>query len=143
MLQCAVGGHLPHIYREHDYLHGAAAVSPLTARDPKLESDLKAATDRSTALETELKAMKDTVAGLNTQIVDLKAAAAKKPGEADPHRKTLSASATALLDKHGLKAGDDGRVSVEAVAKALEAAGVKGTAAMTAKLKLRQEGVLN
>lgn len=132
ILHAATMGKLPHVYRDHSYLGGdgveAAAESP----------EAKAAREK---LAADLKASQDAVASLTTQLADLKAAVEKASKEGgSPARKTAS-GAQAMLDKFGVKAGEDGSIQIGVLDKALEAAGVKGSKAIEAKLKLRQEGI--
>ena len=54
----------------------------------------------------------------------------------------VSVDAPAMLAKFGLEAGADGKVSMEAVDKVLEAQGTRGAAAIAAKLNLRNAGLL-
>jgi len=136
LLQAAVAGHLPQIYRDHNYLEAVG-----TDKGGANEAAVRAANEKAEKLEKELVAMRDTLNGLNTQISDLQATAKKQAEE--PQRKTeRSAQAVELLSKFDIKASEGETITAEAADKALEAAGVKGTAAIAAKLKLRSAGVL-
>jgi hypothetical protein len=117
----AMVGKLPHIYRDHDFFVDASA-------------------DKNEGESDEVKGLKDMIAGLETKITDLSKREFNASGE--PERKSVSADATALLSKFGLQAGSDGKLTVSAVDTALEAAGVTGTKAIEAKLKLQNAGLL-
>jgi hypothetical protein len=117
----AMVGKLPHVYRDHDFFVDAGA--DVEGKD-----------------SPEVKALKELVAGLETKVTDL----SKREFNAsqEPPRKTVSADSTALLGKFNIQAGADGKVSVQAVDTALEAAGVTGTKAIEAKLKLHAAGLI-
>ncbi len=133
----AVSGRLPHIYRDHDYLTPDARVEA-----GNREAAIKAAADAAGAkIEPQLKAVTDQLAGLATQLADLKAAAAKAAPA--PDRKTLSPEVTSLISKLGLNAkAEEGKLTIAEVDKTLAAAGITGTAAITAKLKIRSAGLI-
>jgi hypothetical protein len=137
MVAAAVAGHIPHIYRDHDYLENSSVEAQRSS-----EAALKAAAEGATAkLEPQIKTLTDALAGITTQLADLKAAAVKT-AEA-PDRKTITPEVTALLSKLGLNAeADKEKLTVANIDKTLEAAGIKGTQAMAAKLKIRQAGLL-
>ncbi|WP_042298965.1 DUF6582 domain-containing protein [Paraburkholderia kururiensis] len=134
----AVMGNIPHIYRDHDYLSRtmeAGAAGAAGAGAGKGADAGKGEPDKQVA---ELSA---SVANLTTLVTDLKAAAFNKSTE--PERKTLSPEIKTLLAKHGLgEQAEKGELTVAEVDKTLEAAGVTGHAALTAKLKLMSAGVL-
>lgn len=139
----AVSGQLPHIYRDHDYLPDARVEA---GKDG--EKVLAAAKDAmSTAIAEaqkatgdQLKAVSDAVSALSTTVKDLQAKAFT--GAEGPGRKTLNAETVSLLAKYGLKEEDAGKLTAARVDQTLEAAGVKGQAAIAAKLKLQQAGLL-
>ncbi|AJX62041.1 hypothetical protein AQ938_06940 [Burkholderia pseudomallei] len=137
----AAMGNIPHIYRDHDYLSrvmeaGAAGAAGAGAA---VGADKGAKADDATAKQiAELAA---SVASMTTVVTDLKAAAFN--GAREPERKTLSPEMKTLLAKAGLTdQAEKGTLTVSEVDKTLEAAGITGHAAMTAKLKLMHSGIL-
>lgn len=120
----AMLGKIPHIYRDHDFFVDAGA-------EKKTE-------DKSES--PDVKALKDEVATLTTKLADLSAAQARKSPE--PERKTVSPEITSLMSKFSLEANADGKVSVDAVDKTLEASGATRQQRIETKLKLREAGLL-
>jgi hypothetical protein len=137
MLQCAVAGHMPHIYRDHDYLSGAASTQEETTK-----AISAAVTKALEPVQAELKAAKDNAASLKTLVEDLKAQVAKQTPE--PARKTVTPEVKSLIAKLGVTEDDAaaGKITVANIDKTLEAAGIKGRDAMTAKLKLQTAGLI-
>jgi|GEM_PF-907297 hypothetical protein len=85
--------------------------------------------------------IKAEIESIGTQMKDLQAKAFE--AAANPGRKTLTPEITALLNKTGLLASiEKGELNVEDVDRTLEAAGIKGRAAIEAKLKLAAGGLL-
>jgi len=119
-------GQLPHIYRDHDYLSGAAAVALKPAEpDPETKKTLETLTA--------------SVATVTTALADLKAAAFTQA--AQPERKTLTPEIQALLGKHNLAAAaNDGTLTVAQVDEALK--GLPAQQRIEQKLKLMASGVL-
>jgi hypothetical protein len=105
----AAMGKMPHIYRDHDYNMGAAAV---VVEKPEDSATTKALADLKASLEA-----------ISTKFADLKAGARQEATA--PERKTLTPSLTALLDRHGIKAGADGEIDVSAVSAALKKQGME------------------
>lgn len=125
----AAQGKTPHVYNDHSFF--ASADNRGTQEPTQTEKDLKAANDK---LQTSV----DT---LGTQLKDLQAKAFNNA--APPARKTLSPEITLLLKKGGLElTAESQTITVEQVDKALEAAGIKGTAATAAKLRMQAAGVI-
>lgn len=120
----ATMGNLPHIYRDHDYLSRTmeAAKAP----------------EKSKELETISAALAD----LGTKFADLQAKAFEQ--SAAPARATLSPEIRTLIAKAGITEADaeKGAISTGEVDKLLSAAGINGTKAIEAKLKLRHAGVM-
>lgn len=112
---------LPHIYRDHNYIEGAAAAT--------LPPELK----------TQLEAMSKSVADVTTIVKDLQAKAFS--AAAAPDRRTISPEVRAFLDKHNLSAAaDEGKLTIEQVDKALE--GLPREQRMAQKVKLINAGAL-
>lgn len=123
-------GNIPHIYRDHDFLIDAAG-------------------DKSTATAEETaKAIKDgieaAVAPLKTVIEDLKAKAFKAAEE--PERRTISPAVQTLLRNNGIDITASGetaeKVPIAKFDAFLDAAGKRGTEAITLKLQAREAGLL-
>ncbi len=114
----AAEGQVPHIYRDHDWFsHSSAPVV-----DEAAAKQLSAVQEQIAALQTAVKQ-----AGASPQ----------------PERRTLSAASAEFLSKFRLEApSGDAKLAVETIDKALEAAGVRGTQAMAAKLRLQKDGLL-
>lgn len=135
MAAAAVSGNVPHIYRDHDYLPSATVEA---GADKKANE--KAIAD---AVAAAVKPMQEALETAQTQVKDLQAKAFNT-AEA-PQRQTISPAIKTLLAKGGITddaLADGKKLSVEQVDKALDAAGVKGTKAIEAKLKLRHEGLM-
>ncbi|TXD58872.1 hypothetical protein FUT88_13425 [Ralstonia sp. TCR112] len=135
MAAAAVSGNVPHIYRDHDYLPGATVEA---AAD-------KAAAQKaiSDAVAAAVKPLQEALEASQTKLTDLQAKAFATAQE--PERKTISPAIKTLLAKGGIaeaEVADGKKLTVEQVDKALEAAGVKGTKAIEAKLKMRHEGLM-
>ncbi|EPS1221687.1 DUF6582 domain-containing protein [Burkholderia cenocepacia] len=132
----AVMGNIPHIYRDHDFLSrtmeaGAAGAAAGADKGAKVDE----------AANKQVAELTASVASLTTLVTDLKASAFNKSTE--PERKTLSPEMKTLLAKAGLTdQAEKGALTVSEVDKTLEAAGIKGHAAMTAKLNLMNAGLL-
>lgn len=127
----ATMGNIPHIYRDHDYLSrtmeaGAAQGKPTT--DP--------------AVMQKVEALSASIADIGTQLKDLNAKAFNNA--VPPERATIPANIQNLLAKANIGEGDmkDGKLSVEQVNTVLDAAGMRGTAAIEMKLKLRHAGLM-
>lgn len=129
----AVSGRVPHVYRDHDYLSDARVEAGKGKLDPKaIEEAVKKAVE---PLQSQLEAA-------NTTIKDLQAKAFNNTPA--PARATLTPEIRTLLAKGGLteEQVDSGKLTVEQVDKALEAAGISGRKAIEAKLKLMHTGVM-
>jgi hypothetical protein len=142
----AVSGQVPHIYRDHDYLPDARVEA---GADKSGEAVITAAKDAfkgladelRTSTTAELKKVSDSVAELGTKLADLQAKAFNQAE--GPGRKTHSPEVTALLAKMGVKDEEAGKkLNVAEVDKTLEAAGIKGPAAMAAKMNLQAAGLI-
>lgn len=135
MCASAVGGNVPNIYRDHDFLPGARIEAGKQA--PSTEELAAAA-----AKDKMVTDLSETVANLTTKLTDLSAkgfAAAPAPGRA-----TLSPEIKTLLAKGGVKDDDvkDGKLSHAQVNAMLDAGGIKGNKAIEMKLKLRHDGLM-
>lgn len=142
----AAGGHLPHIYRDHDWGFSASSdPAELAAAAAAAAARAKPA-DASglTAENPVIKGITDTLAALGTQLTDLKAAAFK--GAEAPQRRTISSETIALLAKGGLTLTDDQKkqgITEEQIDATLKAAGVTSiTARIEAKQKIAADGLL-
>ncbi len=133
----AAGGHLPHVYRDHDWSFNASAAEFVPGRLAETAPGLKAD-------DPVLKGITDTLAALGTQLTDLKAAAFKN-AEA-PQRRTVSSETVALLAKGGLKLTAEQQkegLTEEQIDATLAAAGVtKITDRIAAKQKIAADGLL-
>jgi hypothetical protein len=129
----AAMGKVPHIFRDHDWGFGAAAVDlkPVHADAPALTAD-----------NPVIKGITDTLAALGTQMTDLKASAFKA-AEA-PQRRTVPSEILTLLAKGGIKVEDTKEGLTEGqIDTMLEAAGVTGISArIAAKQQIAQAGLL-
>ncbi|KVV22314.1 hypothetical protein WK80_22250 [Burkholderia multivorans] len=131
----AATGKVPHIYTDHSYFDA----SPEAAAAKK-DADAKALAE---AVEKAVAPLKQELEAAQTKVKDLQAKAFTDA--TPPERKTLSPMIMSLLAKGGVTEADfaDGKkLSVEQVNKALDAAGVTGTKAIEAKLKLRHDGLM-
>ncbi len=135
MCAAAVGGNVPNIYRDHDFLPGAR-IEAGKAEPTAAELAAAAAKDK---VVTDLSA---TVADLTTKLTDLSAKGFTNAAE--PERKTLSPEIKTLLAKGGVKDEDvkEGKLSHAQADAMLDAAGIKGTKAIEMKLKLRHDGLM-
>ena len=133
MAAAAVSGNIPKIYRDHDYLP-----------DARIEAGASAATDGKLAdVSKQLETVAGAVADLGTKFVDLQAKAFTQ--SAAPARATITPEIKTLLAKAGIADADvaDGKkLTAAQVDKQLDAMGLKGTAAIEAKLKLRHAGLM-
>jgi hypothetical protein len=86
-------GKVPHIYRDHDWMHAAADKA-----DP--------AADFAKKFDELVKPLADGLAAMETKLADVKAAAVAEAKA--PERKTLSPALTTLLAKAGLEAPANG-----------------------------------
>ena len=129
ILHGATMGKLPQIFHDND-VHASVETA-----------EAKAAREKS---EADLKAQNDVIAGLKTQIADLQAAAAKGTTVTDPQRKTVSRGAQALLSKFNVKEGEQvTAANVDEILKGRRRPAGRSACSIEAKLKLRQEGLLN
>ncbi|MBJ9663188.1 DUF6582 domain-containing protein [Burkholderia gladioli] len=142
----AAGGHLPHIYRDHDWGFSASSdPAELAAAAAAAAARAKPA-DASglTAENPVIKGITDTLAALGTQLTDLKAAAFK--GAEAPARKTMSPEVTMLLAKAGLTLTAEQQkegLTEEQIDATLAAAGVtKISDRIAAKQKIAADGLL-
>lgn len=132
----AAGGHLPHIYRDHDWSfaagseHGAPAPAAPAVASP--------------AENPAIKALTDAVAAIGTQLTDLKATAFKNV-EA-PQRRSVSSETIALLAKGGMTLTAEQQkegLTEEQIDATLAAAGVTKIAdRIAAKQKIAADGLL-
>ena len=126
----AVSGRVPHIYRDHDYLPSAS-----------VEASAGKGEDIAAAVAAAVAPLQEALKSATTQIADLKAAGFRNADA--PDRKTLTPEVSALLGKLGIKGDAGDKLNVHKADELLEAAGVTGTAAIAAKLRLRDAGLLN
>ncbi|WP_234775184.1 DUF6582 domain-containing protein [Paraburkholderia tropica] len=134
----AATGHLPHIFRDHDWSFSAGA------DDAAARSAALAAAAAAPAENPAIKALTDAVAAIGTQLTDLKAAAFKSV-EA-PARRTISSDVTMLLAKGGLTLTAEQQkegLTEEQIDATLAAAGVTKIAdRIAAKQKIAADGLL-
>ncbi len=103
--------------------------------------ELRADREHHQRLEEQLAATVDRMSSMITMVKDLQAKAFTNAQP--PERRTMSGEVMALFSKFDhVQADESGKLSVAAVDKALEAAGVRGQQAIEAKLKMRAAGVL-
>ncbi|MGZ7173894.1 DUF6582 domain-containing protein [Burkholderia gladioli] len=142
----AAGGHLPHIYRDHDWGFSASSDPAEIAAAAAAAAARAKPADASglTAENPVIKGITDTLAALGTQLTDLKAAAFK--GAEAPQRRTISSETIALLAKGGLTLTDEQKkegITEEQIDATLKAAGVTNiTARIAAKQKIAADGLL-
>jgi hypothetical protein len=129
----AMGGSLPHIYRDHDYAGG----SYYAGADTRVDAPAGGAVVTETAAE---KALKAEVASLTTKFNDLQASRADTATQ--PERKTIPPQIASLLAKAGSAPGDDGKVSVAKLDEALSAANVDTRQRIAIKRGLERDGLL-
>lgn len=119
----------------------AAAAADEKAKAEMAAADLKAAADKD-AGDKKVKELEDKLAAQETQIADLKAAAAKHASE--PQRKTLPPQVAALLARSGVTLpGDNGKLSVGELDKALADSGLEPVKRMELKNTLEKSGLLS
>ncbi len=121
----AVLGKMPHIYRDHDFLMASR------------EEDKKAHAESSKEM-VELKANLDAA---NSAIADLKKASFH--AASNPERKTLSPSILSLLNKVGIQASADSKMTVADVDKLLANANIKTTDRIAIKLSMQGNGSMS
>jgi hypothetical protein len=121
----AVLGKMPHIYRDHDFLMASR------------EEDTKASAESSKEM-TELKASLDAA---NSAIADLKKASFH--AASNPERKTLSPSILSLLNKVGIQASADSKMTVADVDKLLANANIKTSDKIAIKLSMQGNGSMS
>lgn len=134
----AAAGTVPNILRDHSWTFNAAA-DPSRNTDP--DPAVAALGTKLNAVEASLAKAVDGLAALDTKLVDLKAQALR--ASPAPARKTLSASDQGLLTRVGIQPGADGKVSIAALDKALDAAGVRNQDAIALKLSLQSAGQIS
>lgn len=137
----AAGGHLPHIYRDHDWAFSAGAEA---AHGAAFAAAAAAPAAAAPAENPAIKALTDAVAAIGTQLTDLKAAAFKNT-EA-PTRRSVSSETIALLAKGGMTLTVEQQkegLTEEQIDATLAAAGVtKITDRIAAKQKIAADGLL-
>jgi hypothetical protein len=134
----ATMGNIPHIYRDHDYLSRSMEAGAAGAGKDGKGADAGKDGEQPNKQVAELAA---SVASLTTLVTDLKASAFTN--SQPPERKSLSPEMKTLLAKAGLTdQAEKGTLNVAEVDKTLEAAGIKGRDALTAKLNLMHSGLL-
>jgi hypothetical protein len=113
----------------------AAAAEEAKANADKAAQALQAAADK------KLKEVEDKLSAAQTQIKDLQAAAARNAEE--PGRKTLTPQVTALLARSGVTLpGDNGKLSVGDLDKALASSNLEPVKRMELKNALSKAGIL-
>ncbi|CAJ0698791.1 DUF6582 domain-containing protein [Ralstonia holmesii] len=129
----AAGGHLPHIYRDHDWTFSAAG-----EREPNAAAPAAPVLDANNPV---IKTLTDQLSALGTQMTDLKAAAFKNT-EA-PQRKTIPSEVLTLLAKGGIKEAPADGMTEDQIDTMLQAAGVtKISDRIAAKQKIANAGLL-
>jgi hypothetical protein len=117
-----------------------AAAAEEKAKAEKVAADLKAAAEKE-ASDKKLKELEDKLASQETLIKDLQAAAAKNADE--PARKTLTPHLTALLARGGVTLpGDNSKLSVGELDKALATSALEPVQRMELKNTLEKSGLL-
>lgn len=123
-------GKVPTIYDGNDFFANGD-------KHPSLKALEAAAVEKDKALD----ALKKTVDELTTQLADVSKKAFNAAGA--PDRKTISAEGIALLNKYSLEAANgETKLTITQVNAAFEKMGLKGTAAIAAKLRLQEAGAL-
>ncbi len=134
----AASGHLPHIYRDHDWAFSAGADAAALA------AAAAAAPAAAPAENPAIKALTDAVAAIGTQLTDLKAAAFKNVDA--PARRSVSTETIALLAKGGMTLTAEQQkegLTEEQIDATLAAAGVTKIAdRIAAKQKIAADGLL-
>jgi hypothetical protein len=125
-----------HVFHDTDYMYASAADGRQGTEDGGQRTDGGGANE----IKVFAEAIKTEIASLATLVKDIQAKAFENA--ASPGRKTISPEISALLNKIGLQAEADGTLKVEDVDRTLEAAGIKGKAAIEAKLRLMSNGML-
>lgn len=121
----AVLGQMPHIYRDHDFL--------MAAKDESNQ-----ASSEQNKVIAELKASLDST---NSALEDLKKANFHAAGSVE--RKTLSPSILSLLNKVGIQASADKKMSVVEVDELLANAKIKTSDRIAIKLSLQDQGLMS
>jgi hypothetical protein len=125
----AAVGHVPHVFRDHDFMHAA--------------SDDKAASEKAIkdAVDAAVKPIADKLAAAETKIADK--VAKERTESAAPARVTASSMVTRLLDKAGISAPDaDKPLKVGEVDKMLAGANLTISQKIQVKSELNRMGAL-
>ena len=126
----AMGGSMPHIFRDHDYAGGSYMAS----------SDEK--TVEKPAADPAIAALKDEVANLGTKLTD--AIAAGRADAPAPERKTLAPAITSLLAKAGIDAPDGAeKMSVQKLDQILAASSLGVSERIRVKQELYRAGSID
>lgn len=138
----AATGHLPHIFRDHDWAFSAGADD--AAARAALAASAAAAAPAIDANNPAIKSLTDAIAAIGTKVEDIKAAAFKA-AEA-PARRTATPETIALLAKGGLTLTAEQQkegLTEEQIDATLKAAGVtKMSDRIAAKMKIANDGLL-
>jgi hypothetical protein len=145
----ATRGHVAVMHRIAHHMESEAASGLVPSEIPsRIFHDtnwMNASRETDPGVGSELKKLiegiKTEMGALGTKMADLQAKAFTD--SASPQRKTLTPEIAALLNKAGLlAAAEKGELDIETVDRTLEAAGIKGRAAIEAKLRLMEGGLL-
>jgi hypothetical protein len=141
-------GHVKACRAMADHLRAAAATGKLADSWPgfdgfyaaaEVKPEVKAADD---AKDKEIKELKDQVSSLGTKVKDMEAASRRKAEPAE--RKTLTPQITSLLARNGitLPSGDNTKLAVADIDKALASSGLEPVKRMEIKNTLSKAGLL-
>ena len=122
----AVMGRIPSMWNDHSWMYAS-----------KDEATLKAEAVKN----DEIASLKTQVSDLNKKSADLQAAAEASASASKSGRKSLNASASALLKRVGLDSTSES-FSATAISDACRKAGLTSADALALKLNLKAEGLL-
>lgn len=129
----AMGGSLPHIYRDHDYNGGYHA-----AADAKPD----AASAAAAVENAEVAALKAQIADMQTKLES--GIAAARDASPEPQRKTISPQITALMAKASIVAPGNGeKMPVAKLDDALRASGLTIQQRIQLKTEMERAGLLD
>lgn len=123
-------GKTPTVYEGNDFF------ASNSDKHPGLKALEAAAAEKDKALDD----LKKTVDDLTTKLNDVSTKAFNAAVE--PGRKSISADGLALLNKYALEANGETKLTITQVNAAFEKMGLKGPAAIAAKLRLQEAGAL-
>lgn len=138
----AVAGELATLKAEAAAKAEAEAAAKADAEKVALAAAADAKVKAEEAAAAELKSVQDAIAAEKTKLADLQAQAAKAPAN-EPARKTIPAAVGMLMAKAALTLPEgDGKLTVPAVEKAANDAGLNTTQRLALKIGLDRAGVL-